>query len=112
MKRAFKLHPDSALLFPSPRGGEVMTETAIDRAVRNNREVFKIDHWTPHDLRRTAASLCAGLGVDRLVIKKILNHTDSDITAVYDRHGYDKEKQQALNKWGRELQTITRRAAA
>ena len=112
VKRAFKLHPDSALLFPSPRGGEVMTETAIDRAVRNNREVFGIDHWTPHDLRRTAASLCAGMGVDRLVIKKILNHTDSDITAVYDRHGYDKEKQQALNKWGRELQTITRGAAA
>ncbi len=112
VKRAFKLHPDSALLFPSPRGGAVMAETAIDRAVRNNREVFGIDHWTPHDLRRTAASLCAGMGVDRLVIKKILNHTDSDITAVYDRHGYDKEKQQALNKWGRELQTITRGAAA
>lgn len=111
-RQAFKLHPDSELVFPSPRGGGIMTESAIDRAVRNNVDVFGIDHWTPHDLRRTAASLCAGLGVDRLVIKKILNHVDGDITAVYDRHSYDSEKQKALNKWGRELKSITTAAAS
>jgi integrase len=100
------------LLFPSPRGGEVMTETAVDRAVRNNRDAFGIDHRAPRDLRRSAAGLCEGPGVDRLVIRKILNYTGSDITAVYDRHGYDREKQRALNQWGKELQSIIREARA
>lgn len=31
-------------------------------------------------------------GVPRLVIAKILNHKDSAVTAVYDRHSYDNEK--------------------
>ena len=42
-----------------------------------------------HDLRRTAASLMVGGGVPRLVVSKILNHVETGVTAVYDRHGYD-----------------------
>jgi integrase len=32
--------------------------------------------WTPHDLRRTAASKMRSLGVDRRVVQGILNHKD------------------------------------
>ena len=28
------------------------------------------------------------------------------VTAVYDRHSYDKEKRQALETWGRKLREI------
>ena len=42
-----------------------------------------------HDLRRTAASGMASAGVPRLVIGKVLNHAERDVTAVYDRHSYD-----------------------
>jgi len=34
------------------------------------------------------------------VIGKILNHIESGVTRVYNRHSYDKEKQEALNAWG------------
>jgi hypothetical protein len=47
-----------------------------------------------------------GSGIDRLLVSKLLNHVESGITAVYDRHSYDKEKRQALNAWGRMLQHI------
>ncbi|HKF93306.1 MAG TPA: tyrosine-type recombinase/integrase [Gammaproteobacteria bacterium] len=57
---------------------------------------------TPHDLRRTAASHMTGMGISRLVVAKILNHAESGITVVYDRHSYDAEKRQTLNAWGAE----------
>ncbi|HEX2238540.1 MAG TPA: hypothetical protein VHJ19_09435, partial [Gammaproteobacteria bacterium] len=52
------------------------------------------------------ASHMTGMGISRLVVAKILNHVESGITAVYDRHSYDAEKRQALNAWGRKIQSI------
>ena len=46
------------------------------------------------------------MGISRLTVAKILNHTESGVTAVYDRHSYDAEKQQALEAWGRKLRQI------
>ena len=63
-------------------------------------------HWTPHDLRRTAASHMVGSGINRLVVSKILNHAESGVTAVYDRHSYDKEKRQALDSWAKQIKYI------
>lgn len=62
--------------------------------------------WTPHDLRRTAASKMRALGVDRLVVQGILNHKDRSVTGVYDRYGADPEKQEALTAWGRRVDEI------
>ncbi len=59
-----------------------------------------------HDLRRTAASHMASAGVSRLVIGKVLNHVDRGVTAIYDRHGYDAEKREALEVWDRRLAAI------
>ena len=50
--------------------------------------------------------MMAGMGVPRLVIGKILNHVESGVTRVYDRHSHDKEKQEALNAWGARLSRI------
>jgi integrase len=66
----------------------------------------EIPNWHLHDLRRTAATHMARLGVDRVVIAKVLNHAESDVTAIYDRHRYDAEKRRALELWGRRLAAI------
>jgi integrase len=97
---------NSQWLFPSPREGQHIAETSVDHAVRINADHFTIDHFTPHDLRRTAASMMTASGIQRLTVSKILNHVESGVTAVYDRHGYDKEKRQALETWERKLKTI------
>ena len=64
--------------------------------------------WTPHDLRRTAATLMSENGSPRLVVAKVLNHVSADagVTAVYDRHSYDKEKRQALEGLGRRIASL------
>jgi integrase len=93
----------SELVFPSPRGAEPMAW--IQKAAKRIREASGVE-FRPHDLRRTAASLMTGSGTPRDVVKKILNHVDRDITAVYDRYSYDAEKQKALTKWGQQLQRI------
>jgi integrase len=63
--------------------------------------------FTPHDLRRTAASHLTGeLKVSRLVVSKLLNHVERGVTAVYDRASYDQEKRQAVDKLGRYLKPI------
>ncbi|MEA3413861.1 MAG: tyrosine-type recombinase/integrase [Pseudomonadota bacterium] len=93
-------------LFPNPSKDRPVTDKAPTRAVGRNRDVFGIPHFTPHDLRRTAASHMASAGIQRLVIGKVLNHAERGVTATYDRHAYDKEKRQALNIWARKLERI------
>jgi integrase len=61
---------------------------------------------TPHDLRRTAASGMASLGIPRLVIGKVLNHAEPGVTRVYDRHSYDGEKRHALEAWARHVRHV------
>jgi integrase len=67
---------------------------------------FTVADFRGHDLRRTAASLMAGGGVPRLVIGKLLNHVETGVTAIYDRHSYDAEKQAALAWWDVKLTAI------
>jgi integrase len=77
-------------------------QKAIERIVRASGVQFR-----GHDLRRTAASLIVGAGVPRLVVSKILNHVETGVTAVYDRHSYDLEKRAALDFWGRRLDRLS-----
>jgi integrase len=94
-------------LFPSPKNaGKPITGPAVDHAVRNNREALGMGDATPHDLRRTAASHMTSIGIGRLVVSKILNHAEPGVTAVYDRHSYDREKRDALAAWGARLEEI------
>jgi len=100
------LSSDSNWLFPSPKEGSHISGPAIDKALRRNPQVFIHEPATPHDLRRTAASHMTALGTPRLVVSKILNHSDNGITAIYDRHSYDEEKRLALASWDRKLNEI------
>jgi hypothetical protein len=54
----------------------------------------------------------AGSGVQRLVISKILNHVETGVTAVYDRHSYDNEKKIALDAWAETLTAIIEQKSA
>jgi integrase len=71
--------------------------------VHINRKHFGIAAFTPHDLRRTAATFMTRLGIPRLHVEKVLNHSTGDIAEVYDRHDYLPEKRSAVEKWGQHL---------
>ncbi|NJL26714.1 MAG: site-specific integrase [Thermoanaerobaculia bacterium] len=100
-----KLTGGSVWVFASPRkrGARI---TTITRAAMRIAEAAGIEGFTAHDLRRTAASHMTAMEIPRLVVAKILNHAESGITAVYDRHTYDREKREALVRWADKLEEI------
>lgn len=65
-----------------------------------------IDDFTPHDLRRTAATFMAQAGEMDEVIDAVLNHPKQGIIKVYNQYRYDTEKQKALETWERKLLSI------
>ncbi|MGE3847757.1 MAG: tyrosine-type recombinase/integrase [Gammaproteobacteria bacterium] len=93
----------SPYVFPSRLEGRSVNDDSVDNAMREHAKVLGVTDVTPHDLRRTAASHMASMGIPRLVLSKILNHADGSVTAVYDRHSYDDEKRQALLTWAAKL---------
>jgi integrase len=68
-----------------------------------------VERFTLHDLRRTAATEMAEMGIAVHVIDKLLNHktgTIRGIAKVYNRHEYRPEQRDALVRWGRRLAAI------
>lgn len=59
----------------------------------------KVRRFTPHDLRSTARSHLAALGVNILVAERCLNHSLGGLIAIYDQHDYMTERRAALELW-------------
>jgi integrase len=64
--------------------------------------------WTPHDLRRTAATMMQALGIAPEVIDRCQNHVlaGSRVRRHYMIHEYDKEKREAWERLGSALAQI------
>jgi integrase len=88
----------------APFNGFSKSKARIDKAM-------DIPDWTIHDLRRTAASGMARLGVSLVVIEKVLNHVSGSlagIMGVYQRHEFADEKRQALQQWADNVERLVR----
>lgn len=70
------------------------------------REWSGLDHFTPHDLRRTAATWLGRHGVRPDTIDQLLNHAAGRISRTYNRAGYDAEKRQAVILLGDLVQRV------
>jgi integrase len=65
--------------------------------------------WTLHDLRRTAVTGMAELGIAPHIIEAIVNHVGGhkgSVAGVYNRATYDKEKRDALECWAAHVAEI------
>ena len=97
---------DSEWVFESPAkpGSPLTTMKTANHTIRRRAEM---EGWTPHDLRRTAGTIMAQIRIPPFTISKVLGHTDPrGVTAIYDRYSYDKDKRQALTRWGNKLDSI------
>ena len=75
--------------------------------VENNSLVIGDEEWTPHDLRRTGATLMQKLKISRDVINLCQNHViGTKVDRVYLLDDYADEKRDAWNKLGNRLETI------
>lgn len=103
---------ESSYLLPSrcwrERQGAPITVRSLSQGLRDNEQHFRIPHFTPHDLRRTAASLMTAAGIPRLHVEKVLNHTIDDVAEIYDRHDYAEEKRIAVDRLGDSVTRILR----
>jgi integrase len=114
--------PMRSLLRATPRTGDIVFSAdgqtlfqGYSKAKVRLDRLSRVSHWTLHDLRRTVVSGMARLGVAPHVADKILNHqggTISGVAAVYQRHEFLKERQDALRLWGEHVMVLTRREAA
>lgn len=64
--------------------------------------------WTPHDLRRTGATMMQELGVTLEIIDRCQNHLlgGSKVRRHYLHHDYAKEKTEAWQRLGKRLETM------
>jgi integrase len=63
-----------------------------------------IEPWTLHDLRRTASSHMARLGISKDIRGRVLNHAVQGVTERhYTPYDFAAEKRSALDRWAAEL---------
>ena len=113
---------DSPFVFPS--GNFSLPGMAVAKCIargqapdaENPHGRFGVQGWTAHDLRRTALTGMARLGVAPMVLGHVANHrttTKAGVTfGVYVQHGFEQEKRAALDLWGDRLLAIVGDKAA
>jgi integrase len=72
--------------------------TGLDKDMREICQRLGIERATPHDLRRTFGSTVTRLRFGRQAMDRILNHSDSTVGSVYDRHGYEDEDRRIMER--------------
>lgn len=72
----------------------------------SEKRKMAIEHFTPHDLRRTFSTRLAELGFSDEINDAVLGHVKQGVIRVYNRHQYDREKKQAMLAWDRKLSSI------
>jgi integrase len=126
IKQQFEFEENTDHLFPSPApfkedDGSVTerpinvnsVDRALNRTLKGKKKkkgddtppAIEMKAFTPHDLRRTAASKLASLGFG-VIVDKILNHTDRRVTATYDHYDYANEKRMALEALSDNIKTL------
>jgi integrase len=78
------------------------------RSPHTNTLAFPGGKWTPHDLRRTGATMMGELGVRVEVIEKCLNHTEQNrLIRTYQRQEQRPQMKEAWRLLGERLELLT-----
>ena len=68
--------------------------------------------WRIHDLRRTGATGLERLGIKQQVVEALLGHiagSRAGVIGIYQRHTYEEEKRDAIEKWAGHIACLLRR---
>ena len=119
---------DKGYIFPSDKGKQpYLSANSLSQAINrgypeseaakrvgnqtikaSKNSYFGMKPWSPQDLRRTARTNMARVGVIEEVAEEVVNHKKQGIVGVYNKYRYDKEKEVALIKWEQLLLGILR----
>ena len=81
----------------------------VDRKTKAKLPTAALAPWRFHDLRRTAATGMAEMGVPPHVVERVLNHASGvtgGLVGVYQRHEYRADRKAALAGWGARVADI------
>ncbi|MEZ4601438.1 MAG: site-specific integrase [Syntrophotaleaceae bacterium] len=128
--------PDCGFIFPSPKDdGQHMAGNALALSLRRNilgghadkvkgaegrnkkqaahkaenpppANRIGIEHFRPHDLRRSAVTGMAKLRIPREDRERVVNHSVGRLEKTYNRYDFDAEKRTALIRWAEHLEQI------
>ena len=91
-------HPHASVVFPMRQADHTpIAASTLNRAL--SRIHVKIEHFTVHDLRRTAATNLSEQEYNTDVIEKSLNHKLKGVRGVYNRAQYAKQRAEMLQAW-------------
>ena len=105
---------DCPYLFPATRIVNANTTCFAAFATAKKRfdaQLQGVQPYRLHDLRRSYSSVMASLGVQQIVVEKLLNHTSggtqSPISQVYNKYSYLSEMREAILKYEAYLAKLT-----
>jgi len=86
-----------------------LDEAMLAAAEKERGKDATIEPWRIHDLRRTAATGMAGIGVAPHIVEACLNHVSgakASVAGTYNRETYEPEKKAALARWAEHVERI------
>jgi integrase len=87
----------------SPVSGWSKTKARLDAVMEPDKP------WRLHDLRRTAATGMADLGIHPHIVEASLNHVSgakASVAGTYNRAAYTQEKKAALERWAAHIEGL------
>lgn len=125
LRRVQAITHDSAWCYPNRSGDthvcpKTVTKQLGDRQrpglkpMRGRAKAEKADalvlsggKWTPHDLRRTGATMMVASGVLPEVAERCLNHVEENkVKRIYQRHSYEHEMREAWEQLGEKIEQL------
>ena len=126
LKRLYEESGHTEWCFPSKDGSSHVDVKSVSKRIGDRQVKFKDRtkkssqrrhdnslavgdrEWTPHDLRRTGATMMQELGIDLNIIDRCQNHVlaGSKVRRHYLKYDYKDEKTHAWAKLGEKLQSI------
>lgn len=117
---------DTEWCFPSKDGSNHVCVKSVSKIIGDRQEKFKDrpnglkgrrndntlvlgdEAWTPHDMRRTGATMMQEMGISLDIIDRCQNHIlgGSKVRRHYMKYDYAKEKQEAWEKLGQRIEEI------
>jgi integrase len=92
-----------------PFSGWSRCKERLDERIAKVNGGKPLPDWTHHDLRRSAATHMAEIGVLPHIVESILNHVSghkAGVAGTYNRATYEKDKREALIRWAEHLITV------
>ena len=105
--RGMEKRDDREYIFGAGKGpfsGWSKSKAALDKRISP-----KFKPWRVHDIRRTAATRMADIGVQPHIVEAVLNHLSghrTGVAGIYNRATYAVEKRAALKLWAAHIRKL------